>query len=116
MIMWTLDLLDWLRDQLADRWPEVRLRGGETDFDPEPYRIRLRENGKQYWLFFSPDAIRGTGVADVASLLERSDWISMIRNTGGISVTVSEPRKRDPILVPWPALGPEVRVESGASA
>ena len=70
MIVWTLDLLDWVREQLGELWPEARLRGGETDIDPEPYRIRLRDAGKQYWLFFSPDAIRGASVG--FSILSRS--------------------------------------------
>jgi len=114
MIVWTLDLLDWVREQLGAHWPEARLRGGETDIDPEPYRIRLRDAGKQYWLFLSPDAIRGTSVGEVTSMLEGSDWIPTIKTTGGLSVGVQEGPERRPVLTPWPALGPEVKSEAAA--
>ena len=109
MVLWTLDFLDWVREQLAGRWPEAQLRGGETDIDPEPYRIRLRDNGRQYWLFLSPDAIRAAGVEEVISLLEDSDWISTIRETGGISLRACDSPLKRPILTPWPPLGPEVK-------
>lgn len=114
MILWTLDLLDWVREQLVDSWPGVRLRGSAPDISPDPYRIRFRENGKQYWLVLSPDAIRNTGVAEVTSLLESADWISTLQRTGGISVDVSEPSSTQPVLIPWPALGPEVKVAVSA--
>lgn len=114
MIVWTLDLLDWLRNQLAERWPGASLRGGETDVDPEPYRIRLRDNGNQYWLFFSPDAIRGAGVGDVTNLLEGEDWISTIKETGGLSVEVRHFPERRPVLIPWPAGGPEIKADAFA--
>jgi len=114
MILWTLDLLDWVREQLAEQWPGARLRGGETDIDPEPYRIRFRDNGKQYWMVLSPSAIRATGVADVISLLERSDWIPSMKETGGILVDLQDHDVQGPALVPWPAPGPEVKAEATA--
>ena len=110
MIIWTLELLDWVREQLLFRWPEVKLRGSAPDITPDPYRIRFRENGKQYWLVISPDAIRNTGVREVTSLLEESDWISNIQETGGLSVDVHGPTETQPVLIHWPALGPEVKV------
>jgi len=114
MIVWTLELLDWVRGQLVSHWPEVKLRGSAPDITPDPYRIRFRENGKQYWLVLSPDAIRNTGISDVTSLLEANDWISTIKKTGGISVDVREPTETRPVLIPWPVLGPEVKVEANA--
>ena len=114
MILWTLELLDWIREQLLEDWPGVKLRGGAPDIAPDPYRIRFREGGKQYWLVLSPDAIRNTGVSEVASLLESADWISTLQKTGGISVDVREPTGTQPVLIPWPALGPEVMVEAHA--
>jgi hypothetical protein len=114
MILWTLELLDWARVQLVESWPKAKLRGGAPDIAPEPYRIRFREDGKQYWLVLSPDTIRNTGVSEVASLLESTDWIQTIKKTGGISVDVNEPTGTQPVLIPWPALGPEVKVEASA--
>jgi len=114
MIVWTLDLLDWVRGQLSSRWPGAHLRGGAPDITSEPYRIRFRENGKQYWLAVSLDAIRNAGVEDVTSLLEGTNWISTIRETGGISVSVHEHTKTQPALIPWPKLGPEVKEEATA--
>ena len=114
MIMWTLDLLDWVRAEIAAKWPEVKLRGGETDFDPEPYRVRFRGGGKQYWLVLSPDAIRHTHLAEVTSLLEGSDWIGTMQKTGGIYVEVHASGMIQPVLVPWPALGPEVKMPAVA--
>ena len=114
MIVWTLELLEWVKEQLVERWPEVKLRGSAPDINPDPYRIRFRENGKQYWLVLSPNAIRNTGVAEVASLLETADWIPTMQKTGGIFVDVHEPTGTEPALMPWPALGPEVKVLAGA--
>jgi hypothetical protein len=114
MILWTLEFLDWIRDQLVEGWPGVKLRGGAPDITPDPYRIRFRKDGKQYWLVLSPEAITNTGVSDVASLLESSDWIPTLQRTGGISVHVHEPMGTKPLLIPWPPLGPEVKVEAHA--
>ena len=110
MIVWTLELLDWVHQQLRDRWPHARLRGSAPDISPDPYRIRFRDNGKQYWLVLSPAAIQNTGVAEVASLLEATDWICTIKEKGGVFVDVREPTDTQPVLIPWPALGPEVKV------
>ena len=114
MILWTIELLDWVREQLVESWPGARLRGSAPDITPEPYRIRFRKDGKQYWLVLSPDAIRNTGVADVTSLLDSSDWVTTLQRTGGISVDVHEPTGTQPVLIPWPALGPEVKVAASA--
>lgn len=114
MIVWTLELLDWVHEQLVYRWPGVKLRGSAPDIAPDPYRIRFRENGKQYWLVLSPDTIRNTGVADVTSLLEDNDWISRIQETGGLSVDIDGPTETQPVLIPWPALGPEQKVAATA--
>ena len=114
MIVWTLELLDWVHEQLIFRWPGVKLRGSAPDITPDPYRIRFRENGKQYWLVLSPSAIRNAGVADVTSLLEDNDWISHIQETGGISVDIDGPTGTQPVLLPWHALGPEQKVTATA--
>jgi hypothetical protein len=50
----------------------------------------------------------------VASLLESTEWISTMQRTGGISVDVAEPTGTQPVLIPWPALGPEVKVAASA--
>lgn len=112
MIFWTLDFLDWIREQLAEHWPEAKLRGGEMDIDPEPYRIRLRDRGKQYWMFLSPEAIRGAGLAEVTSLLDEADWIRTIQETGGLSVGLHDSSEKRPVLIPWPALGPEIKADA----
>ena len=114
MIVWTLELLDWVHGQLVYRWPGVKLRGSAPDIAPDPYRIRFRKNGKQYWLVLSPDTIRSAGVAEVTSLLEDNDWISQIQKTGGISVDLDGPTETQPVLIPWPALGPEEKVAATA--
>jgi len=114
MILWTLELLDWVKEQLVEGWPEVKLRGSAPDITPDPYRIRFREKGKQYWLVLSPDAIRNTRVAEVISLLETADWIPNMQKTGGITVDVHEPTGTRPVLMPWPAPGPEMKVEAHA--
>jgi hypothetical protein len=114
MIMWTLELLDWVHRQLEESWPKARLRGGAPDITPEPYLIRFRDDSKQYWLVLSPAAIRNTEVADVVSLLEVANWIPTMKNTGGVIVDVRETTDTHPVLIPWPAPGPEVKV--GASS
>ncbi len=114
MIVWTLELLEWVKEQLIQQWPEAKLRGSASDIGRGPYRIRFRENGEQYWLVLSPDAIRNTGVVEVASLLETADWIPNMRKAGGIFVDVHKPTGTQPALIPWPALGPEVKVEASA--
>ena len=114
MILWTLELLDWVHGQLISAWPGVKLRGSAPDITPDPYRIRFRKDGKQYWLVLSPDTIRNAAVADVASLLEATDWISTIQETGGISVDLDGITETRPVLIPWPALGPERKVEATA--
>jgi len=114
MIVWTLELLDWIKEQLYEQWPEVKLRGSAPDIGLGPYRIRCREGGEQYWLVLSPDTIRNTEVSQVVSLLETAEWIPTMQNTGGVVVEVREPSGTKPFLMPWPVLGPEVRVEASA--
>ena len=109
MIVWTLELIEWVHQQLMNRWPTAKLRGSAPDVTPDPYRIRFRDGGKQYWLVLSPDVIRNTGVVDVVSLLETTDWICTMKKTGGVFVDVHEPTDTQPVLIPWPALGPEVK-------
>ena len=110
MIMRTLELIDWVHWQLKESWPQARLRGGAPDITPEPYLIRFRDDGKQYWLALSPAAIRNTQVADVVSLLELTNWIPTMKEAGGVIVDVREPTDTQPLLIPWPATGPEVKV------
>ena len=108
MILWTLEMLDWVREQMVLGWPGAKMRGSQPDIAPDPYRIRFRDDGKQYWLVLSPDAIRDTRVSDVASLLAGTDWIHTIQKTGGISVDVEDSKGTRPVLLPWPEPGPEV--------
>jgi hypothetical protein len=110
MIMWTLELLDWVHWQLKESWPKAKLRGGAPDIAPEPYLIRFRDDGKQYWLVLSRAAIQNTQLADVVSLLEVTDWIPTMKETGGLIVDLREPTDIQPVLNPWPVTGPEVRV------
>lgn len=114
MILWTLELLDWIRGQLAEKWPKVRLRGSAPDITPVPYRIRFREDDRQYWLVISPEAIRNADVSEVASLLEKSDWIPTVKATGGLSVDVGGGLNTKPTLIPWREQGPEVKVAATA--
>ncbi len=107
-ILWTLELLEWVRQELFERWPAARLRGSAPDITPEPYRIRFRADGAQYWLVMSPDAIQNAGMEEVTSLLEAEDWISILKVTGGISVDILGPGDPTPVLIPWPPLGPEL--------
>ncbi len=99
MIEWTLEILEWVRGQLFENWPEAQLRGSAPDLDPEPYRIRFRDKGRELWLTLLPPAICNTAVADVTSLLESEDWIRLMQETGQVSVGVQEHTKNTPALV-----------------
>lgn len=112
MILWTLELLEWVRQELFEHWPAARLRGSAPDIAPEPYRIRLRAGEAQYWLVLSPDAIQNVGMEAVTTLLKTEDWISILKVTGGISVDVLGPGDPTPVLIPWPPMGPELRPQA----
>jgi len=99
MIEWTLEILEWVRAQLFENWPEAQLRGSAPDLDPEPYRIRFRDKGKVFWLTLLPPAICNTAVSDVTSLLESEDWIRLMQDTGQVSVGVQEHTKNAPALI-----------------
>ena len=101
MIEWTLQILEWIRGQLPERWPEVQLRGSATDeLSPDGYRIRFRADGMQYWLYLSAPAIENAAVGDVEALLEAQDWIRLMRDSGAISVGISEGPGQTPVLHP----------------
>ena len=101
MIEWTLEVLEWIRGQLPDKWPEVQLRGSAPDaLSPDGYRIRFRHDGRQFWLVLSAPAIENAAVHDVASLLEAQDWIGLMRDFGAISVGVCEDSENRLVLVP----------------
>jgi hypothetical protein len=101
MIEWTLEILEWIRNQLPEKWPEVQLRGSATDeLSPDGYRIRFRAEGRQYWLVLSASAIESTAVAEVASLLEARDWIGLLRSSGAIAVGVADASRPTPVLHP----------------
>jgi hypothetical protein len=102
MIEWTLEILDWIRTQLWEQWPEAQLRGSAPDIHPVPYRIRFRENGIEYWLNLEPQAMRSTAVADVRSLLEKEHWIKLLKETGCVSVGVHKHELSRPVLQPCP--------------
>ncbi len=101
MIEWTLEILEWVRGQLFENWPEAQLRGSAPGVFPEPYRIRFREREKmsEYWLTLLPPAICNTTVGDVTALLEAEDWIQLMRDTGQISVGVRAPTEDTPALI-----------------
>ena len=103
MIEWTLEVLDWIRTQLWEKWPEAQLRGSAPDIHPVPYRIRFREDGIEYWLNLEPQAMRNAAVADVRSLLEDADWIRLLKETGCVSVGVHEQELSKPVLQPCAA-------------
>ena len=86
MIEWTLELLEWLRDQLFESWPEAKMRASAPELAPEGYKIRFRDQGRQFWLILSPDAIWNTSVGDVRSALESEGWIPLLRERGTLSV------------------------------
>jgi len=98
MILWTLEILDWINDQLFHRWPEVKLRGSAPDVDPEPYRVRFRDDKWEYWLTFSPKTMSHTSVAAVRDLLEKEDWIGRLRTQGQLQVDVCEETGTRPVL------------------
>lgn len=109
MIEWTLEFLEWVRAELSSHWPGVRLRGSAPSVSPEPYGIRFREDGSQYWLVLTPELLgtEGLGVQQVASHLTERDWISTMKGAGGITVDVVGMDRPEPVLIPWTTGDPE---------
>ncbi len=103
MIEWTLEVLDWIRTQVWEKWPEAQLRGSAPDIHPVPYRIRFRDDGVEYWLTLQPQTMCNAAVADVRSLLEEEDWISLLKTRGCVSVGVEGNDRTRPVLEPCPA-------------
>lgn len=98
MIEWTLEILEWIRPQLWERWPEARMRGNAPELDPEGYKIRFRDRGRQFWLILTSDVIQRSDVSDVQSALEAGNWIQVLRENGCLSVGVPERRGGLPSL------------------
>jgi hypothetical protein len=105
MIEWTLELLAWIREQIFEHWPQVRLRGSAPDVDPTPYGIRFRDENTEYWLTLLPATMTGTGVDEVQFLLEGENWISLLKEWGSITVgtEVGSPTRPALILPDRPA-------------
>lgn len=104
MIEWTLELLDWMRAQLFETWPSVKMRGSAPELTEEGYRIRFRDQGRQFWLCFSPDAIQQISVEDVRCFLDSQDWIPLLQNTGTLAVDVASEDGPRPILNLFPTM------------
>ena len=98
MIEWTLEILDWIRPQLWERWPEAKMRGSAPELGDEGYKIRFRDQGRQFWLILCPDLIQKTAVSDVQSVLEEEGWIELLREKGAISVCIQDRSRGRPIL------------------
>lgn len=103
MIEWTLEILEWIRNEIWEKWPEAQLRGSAPDVQPVPYRIRFRDAGTEYWLTLQPQAMCNADVADVRTLLEEENWIGLLKETGCVSVSVEEDALNTPILQPCTA-------------
>ncbi|MFC1574451.1 hypothetical protein ACFL5A_04130 [Gemmatimonadota bacterium] len=116
MIEWTLEVLEWVRAQVWENWPEAKIRGSAPELCPEGYKIRFRDQGKQFWLVLSPQAIWGASVSDVTSLLESRSWIETLREAGKISVNLHEQTPGMPVLLAQEGLGPELHADHHASA
>jgi hypothetical protein len=98
MIEWTLEVLDWIRPQLWRSWPEAEMRASAPEMDPEGYKIRFRDRGRQFWLILSPEVIQHSTVSEVQSLLEAGDWIRLLRSSGALSVGVHDHPRQGPSL------------------
>lgn len=108
MIEWTLEVLEWIRTQLFECWPEVKMRGSAPELTPEGYRVRFRDQGRQYWLCFSPDAMDNASVDDVRALLMARNWIPLLQSTGTLAVDVTPEDRSRPVLNSLPTL--EVKI------
>jgi hypothetical protein len=98
MIEWTLELLDWIRDQLPREWPDVEMRGNHPELTSEGYCIRFRHSNRQFWLCCSPAVMAALPVSEVEHLLTTRDWISLLRETGMLRVDVMPQDPFHPIL------------------
>ena len=98
MIEWTLEILEWIRPQLWENWPEAKMRGSAPELDPEGYKIRFRDQGRQFWLILTSDVIQEAAVSDVQSALEAGNWIQVLRENGCLSVGVQKKRGGLPSL------------------
>jgi hypothetical protein len=102
MIEWTLLLLEWIRGQILEEWPESRLRGSEPDFDTDGYTIRFRENEDEYWMVIGPEVIRRVPVDRVESLLSTQGWVGKMRETGCLHIGTHTKEPNMPQLHPCP--------------
>jgi hypothetical protein len=100
MIEWTLEVLDWIRPQLWERWPEAEMRGSSPELSPDGYRIRFRDRGRQFWLVFSPELIQYSTVAEVQSLMNAGDWLQVLRESGSLRVERGKDPPHRPVLIP----------------
>lgn len=98
MIEWTLEVLEWIRPQLWERWPEVEMRGSSPELSTDGYRIRFRDRGRQFWLVFDPALIQGAEVAEVQSILEAGHWLQVLRDAGSLHVERGEQPPHLPVL------------------
>jgi len=98
MIVWTLEVVEWVKAQLFTGWPEAKMRASAPELSPDGYRIRFRHEGRQVWLTLSPDAIEQTSVGDVRTILENEDWIRLLQDTGSLSVGVEAGTPSRPVL------------------
>jgi hypothetical protein len=99
MIEWTLEVLEWIRPQLWESWPEAEMRGSYPELEPEGYKIRFRDQGRQFWLILSSDVIRKSAVSEVKSALEAGNWIEVLRQNGSLSVGLLKKRGGQPSLL-----------------
>ena len=86
MIEWTLEILQWIRPQIWESWPEARMRGSAPELGPDGYRIRFRDKGRQYWLILTSEVIQHAAVSEVQSALEAGGWLQLLQENGSLSV------------------------------
>lgn len=98
MIEWTLEVMDWMRPRVWERWAGAEMRGSYPELGPDGYRIRFRENGRQFWVVISPEAIQETSVSDVLAALEAADWIGTLKRSGSLFVGVQRNGRPVPAL------------------
>lgn len=102
MIEWTLVLLEWIKGRVLESWPEAKLRGSVSEFDPDGYSIRFRENGDEYWMVVGHEVIQLATVGQVTELFQKEDWIAHMKRTGCIHVGLPEEGTGKPALNPCP--------------
>jgi hypothetical protein len=74
------------------------MRGSAPEVGDEGYKIRFRDQGRQFWLILCSDLIQQAAVSDVQSALEAEDWIELLRDKGALSVCVQDRSRGRPIL------------------